>query len=91
MISITVGVLTVLSEDDLEHSPDSVHFQLMSTANAVIEGVIVMDNIKDLPQAFCLLFGFTYALHLYYSRCMENTPRFTQTVLLWLGTRKLPR
>uniref|UniRef100_A0AAV2JAH6 Uncharacterized protein n=1 Tax=Knipowitschia caucasica TaxID=637954 RepID=A0AAV2JAH6_KNICA len=39
----------------------------------VIEGNIVMNNISDVPQAFCLLFALTYALHLDYPRSMLNT------------------
>ena len=53
--------ITVLSEDDPQKNPSSVHLQLIST-DIVLEGGIVMDNIKDLPQAVCPLFGFSYAL-----------------------------
>lgn len=57
--SVTVGVLMVLSEDDPRQDTNSTHLQSISTA-IVLEGGIVMDNIKDFPQAVCRLFGLTY-------------------------------
>ena len=45
-------------------------------------------NIKDLPQAFCLLFWLTYALH-HYPKCMANALKFIQTVMLGLGNKTL--
>ncbi|XP_067436755.1 uncharacterized protein [Thunnus thynnus] len=79
--NVTVGVLTILSEDDPE--------QPVSTA-IVLEGGIVMDKIRDLPQAFCLIFGLTYALNLDYPKCVGNTFKFIQSVMLGLGNKALP-
>lgn len=80
---ITVGVLTVVSEDSPHEGQSSVDLQPISTA-IILEGGIVMDHIKNLPQAVCLLFWLTYALHLDYPKCMVNT------VMLGLGKKKLP-
>lgn len=49
-----------------------------------------MENLTDLPQALCLLFGLSYALHLEYPRSMKNTLNFIQRVMLRLGENKLP-
>ncbi|XP_058470214.1 uncharacterized protein LOC131444092 [Solea solea] len=89
LASITVGVLTVLSEDSPHSGPSSMDCQPISTA-IVLEGGIVMDNVKDLPHAVCLMFGLTYALHLVYPKCMANTLRFIQAVMLGLGNKVLP-
>ncbi|XP_051782558.1 uncharacterized protein LOC127527535 [Erpetoichthys calabaricus] len=80
--SLTVGVLTVLSEDGPSSLP-------ISTA-IVLEGGIAMDNIKNFPQAVCLLFGLMYALHLDYPKCMANTLKFIQMVMLGLRGKSLP-
>lgn len=72
LASLTVGVLTALSEDGPQQGPNPMHLQPISTA-IVLEGGIVMDYFKDLPQAVWLLFGLTYTLHLDYSKCMTNT------------------
>ncbi|KAK2836815.1 hypothetical protein Q7C36_014684 [Tachysurus vachellii] len=50
---ITVGVLTVVSEDSPHEGQSSVDLQPISTA-IILEGGIVMDHIKNLPQAVCL-------------------------------------
>ena len=86
---ITVGVLTVVSEDSPHEGQSSVDLQPISTA-INLEGGIVMDHIKNLPQAVCLLFGLTYALHLDYQKYMANTLNFIQTVMLGLGKKNLP-
>ncbi|KAK0149797.1 hypothetical protein N1851_009452 [Merluccius polli] len=85
---ITVGVLTVVSEDSPHEGQSSVDLSPISTA-IILEGGIVMDH-KNLPQAVCLLFGLTYALHLDYPKCMANTLIFIQTVMLGLGKKNLP-
>lgn len=88
LASVTVGVLSVLSEDDPPQGSSSVYLHPTSTA-IVIEGNLVMDNIKDFPQAVCLLFGLTHALHLDYPKYMAHTLRFIQTVMLGLGNKTL--
>ncbi|XP_073784338.1 uncharacterized protein si:ch211-131e11.16 [Danio rerio] len=86
---ITVGVLTVVSEDSPHEGQSSVDLQPISTA-IILEGIIVMDHIKNLPQAVCLLFGLTYALHLDNPKCMANTLNFIQTVMLGLVKKNFP-
>ena len=85
----TVGVLTVVSEDSPHEGQSSVDLQPISNA-IILEGDIVMDNIKNLPQAVCLLFGLAHALLLDYPKCMANTLNFIQTVMLGLGKKNLP-
>ncbi|XP_034041248.1 uncharacterized protein LOC117523746 isoform X2 [Thalassophryne amazonica] len=88
LASVTVGVLIVM-EDAQQQGPNAVHLQPISTA-IILEGGTVMDNVRDFPQAVCLLFGFMYALHLAYPKSMENTFRFIQAVMLGLGNKTLP-
>ncbi|CAL8248183.1 unnamed protein product [Merluccius merluccius] len=89
LASVTVGVLTVVNEDAQQQGLNAVHLQPISTA-IILEGSTVMDNVRDFPQAVCLLFGLMYALHLDYPKCMVNTLRFIQAVMLGLGSKTLP-
>ncbi|KAG5848630.1 hypothetical protein ANANG_G00100660 [Anguilla anguilla] len=75
---VSVGVLTVIRED-VPISPNHLHRDPVSTA-IIVEGGIVMDNLQNLPQALCLLFGLSYALHLDYPKAMKNTFSFIQRV-----------
>ncbi|XP_039655622.1 uncharacterized protein LOC120558623 [Perca fluviatilis] len=86
---VSVGLLTVISED-VPLSPNHLHLDPVSTA-IILEGGIVMDNLQNLPQALCLLFGLSYALHLDYPKAMKNTFSFFQRVMLGLGENKLPQ
>lgn len=54
--SVTVGLPAVLSEDGSEQGPSWIHLQPISTV-VVLDGGIVMDNMKDLPLAFACYFG----------------------------------
>lgn len=56
----------------------------------ILVGSIVMDTLTNLPQEMCILFGFTYALHLQYPKCLKNTIIFIHQVLLNLGRSELP-
>ncbi|KAI5087027.1 hypothetical protein C0J45_24429, partial [Silurus meridionalis] len=85
---VTVGLLTVISKD-APVFPSHLHLNPLSAA-IILEGGIVMDNLTSLPQAFCLLFGLSYALHLEYPRAMRNTLNFIQRVMLRLGENKPP-
>ncbi len=89
LASVTVGVLTVVNEDAQQQGLNAVHLQPISTA-IVLEGSTVMDNVRDFPQAVCLIFGLMYALHLDYPKCMANTLKFIQAVMLGLGNKTLP-
>lgn len=85
---VSVGVLTVIGEDE-PLSPNCLHLDPVSTA-IIVEGGIVMDDLQNLPQALCILFGLSYALHLDYPTAMKNTFGFIQRVMLGLGEKKLP-
>ena len=60
-----------------------------STVGIMLKGSVVMDNLANLPQAFCLLFGLIYALHLSHPKYMKNTFIFVQQVMLNLGRSEL--
>lgn len=83
-----VGLL--MSPADGAHQPPSCSHQPPSSGVAIIlEGSILMADIETLPQAFYILFGLVYALHLDYPRYMRNTFNFVQHVLLNIGKEKL--
>lgn len=63
LVSVTIGVLTVVNQDAQQQGPNAMHLVPISTA-IVLEGSTVMDNVRDFPQAVCLLFGLMYALYL---------------------------
>ncbi|KAK1154857.1 hypothetical protein AOXY_G27871 [Acipenser oxyrinchus oxyrinchus] len=83
-----VGLLTVIPEDTPNSSSNMLHLDSVSIA-IIVEGGIVMKDIRDLPLAVCLLFGLSYALHLDYPNCMKNTFNFIQQVILELGQKTL--
>ncbi|XP_056606334.1 uncharacterized protein LOC130424571 [Triplophysa dalaica] len=85
--SISIGILTVIPED-CESIPYSLHLDAASIA-LILEGKIVMDNLGNLPQAMCILFGLIYALNLEYPPVLKNTFDFIQRVLLSLGHKSL--
>ncbi|KAJ8396469.1 hypothetical protein AAFF_G00017750 [Aldrovandia affinis] len=77
---VPVGILCREQENVAQH-PQCLHLN-PSSVGMILEGKIVMDKLENLPQAMCLLFGLTYALHLNYPKCMKNTFFFIQQVLL---------
>lgn len=85
---VPFGVLTVIDEH-IPLLPNQLYLDPVSTA-IIVEGGIVMDNLQNLPQAICLLFGLSYALNLDYPKSMKNTFNFFQKVMLGLGKNKLP-
>lgn len=89
LASVTVGVVTVVCENALLQDPSAVALQRISTS-IVLEGGTVMDNVRDFPQAVCLIFGLMDALHFDYPKRMTNTFKFIQTVMLGLGNKNLP-
>ncbi|KAK3565231.1 hypothetical protein QTP86_001041 [Hemibagrus guttatus] len=74
-LDIPVGILCY--EDNGATSPASPQLN-PSRVGIILEGSLVMDALTNLPQVMCLLFGFTYALHLEYLNCMKNTFIFIQ-------------
>lgn len=85
---VSVGVLTVIDEEE-PLIPNKLYLDPVSTA-IIVEGDIVLDNLLNLPQAICVLFGLFYALNLNYPKGMRNTFNFIQKVMLGLGQNKLP-
>ena len=86
---LKIGVLTVVDDDAPKKEPYTVHLEPIATA-IVLEEQVVMDNVRDLPRAVCLLVGLTYALNLKYPKCMWKTLEFIQKVWLGLGGKTLP-
>ncbi|XP_049900262.1 uncharacterized protein LOC126390144 isoform X2 [Epinephelus moara] len=77
---LTVGILTVLGEDN-SAAPKSV----VSVA-VVVEEEIVLQDLPDLPTAFAYLFGLIYALNLKYPKDLRYTFETVQKVFMELGT-----
>lgn len=75
-----VGLLFI-GEEKLKLNPSKV--------GIILEGNVVMDDLANLPQAFCVLFGLIYALHLDYPRYVKNTFCFVQQVMFNLGKSEL--
>ncbi|XP_048854844.1 sterile alpha motif domain-containing protein 3-like [Brienomyrus brachyistius] len=75
-----VGLLFI-GEENLKLNPSKV--------GIILEGNVVMDDLANLPQAFYVLFGLIYALHLDYPRYMKNTFCFVQQVMFNLGKSEL--
>lgn len=78
-----VALVTVVTEN----TTSPVHFSPASTA-IVVEDDLVMSDIPRLADAFALLFGLMYALHLDYPRKLINTFTFIQKVLMGLDDGK---
>lgn len=80
---VAVALLTVISD----HNTSPVHYQPVK-----ISVVIESDAVVSLPRfgdAFLVLFGLIYALHLSYPKALTNTFEFTQKILLGLESGKL--
>ncbi|KAI3352181.1 hypothetical protein L3Q82_020997 [Scortum barcoo] len=58
-----------------------------SRVATVMEGNVVTDELASLPQAFCVISGLIYALHLEYPKYLKNTFYFVQQVMLNLGKK----
>ena len=87
--SVAVGLLTVIISDHATvQSP--VHYHSVS-----ISVIIESDAMVSLPRlgdAFLVIFGLIYALHLSYLKALTNTFEFTQKILPCLeGSKLSPR
>ena len=51
------------SQDDPKPNAASLHLHPTSVA-VILEGDLVLDDLSSYSEAFCLLFGLVYALHL---------------------------
>uniref|UniRef100_A0A1A7XCJ9 Si:ch211-155i14.1 n=1 Tax=Iconisemion striatum TaxID=60296 RepID=A0A1A7XCJ9_9TELE len=80
-----VGLLTVVADGSAQTS--TVHFSPSSMA-VVVEGDLVMRDIPRFSDAYALLFGLIYALHLDYPRKLVHTFTFVQKVFMGLDDGK---
>lgn len=81
---VEVALFTVISDHD---TTSPVHYQPVK-----ISVVIVSDAVFSLPrfgEAFLVMFGLIYALHLSYPKALTNTLEFTQKILFGLESGKL--
>uniref|UniRef100_G3NGR5 Uncharacterized protein n=1 Tax=Gasterosteus aculeatus TaxID=69293 RepID=G3NGR5_GASAC len=80
---VAVGLLTVISD----HDTSPVHYNPVR-----ISVIIESDAMVSLPRlgdAFLVIFGLIYALHLSYPKALTNTFEFTEKILLGLESGKL--
>ncbi|XP_039455052.1 uncharacterized protein LOC120433221 [Oreochromis aureus] len=80
-----VALLTVVTDGASQTSP--VHFTSSSMA-VVVEGDLVLRDIPGFSDAFALLFGLIYALHLDYPRKLVHTFTFVQKIFMGLDDGK---
>ena len=78
-LGVAVGLLTVISDHGLYHP---VRVSVVIESDAVV-------NLPKLADAFLVIFGLIYALHLSYPKALTNTFEFTQKILLGLESGKL--
>ncbi len=83
---MSIGILSVIPEDSAT-IPYSLHLDATSTA-IILEGTFVVDDLRSLPKAMCLLFGLIYALNIEYPAVLKNND-FIQRVILSLGHKAL--
>ena len=78
-----MGLLTVVSEN----IKDPVHYHPVKIS-IVMESDVVTDFCR-IADAFLVMFGLIYALHLSYPKGLTNTFAFVQKILLGLEVGKL--
>ncbi|XP_026100116.1 uncharacterized protein LOC113070979 [Carassius auratus] len=83
LLDVAVALLTVIKDNDT--SP--VHFQPVKIS-VVIE-IEIVGSLSRFADAFLVMFGLIYALHLNYPRGLTNTFEFIQKILLGLDEGKL--
>lgn len=74
-----IGIVTMIRE----RSASPVHFSPVSTA-IVVEDEFIMRDIATFADAYVLLFGLVYVLHLDYPKKLVGTFTFIQKVLMGL-------
>ena len=80
---VAVALLTVISDNDtrpVHHHP--VRISVIIESDAVV-------SLPRLSDAFLVIFGLIYALHLSYPKALTNTFEFTEKILLGLESGKL--
>nr|XP_054590080.1 uncharacterized protein LOC129154312 [Nothobranchius furzeri] len=78
-----VGILTIVNEN----STTPMHFSPVSAA-VVVEDELVVGDIAKWADAFVLLFGLFYVLHLDYPKNLVHTFTFVQKLLMGLEDGK---
>ncbi|MGH0159159.1 UNVERIFIED_CONTAM: hypothetical protein FKN15_049618 [Acipenser sinensis] len=79
-----VAILTVVSDD----TEKPIHFNPIKIS-IVLESEVMVTNLPRLADAFLVMFGLIYALHLNYPKELANTFEFIQKILLGLEDGKL--
>ncbi|XP_058877116.1 uncharacterized protein LOC131733175 isoform X5 [Acipenser ruthenus] len=81
-----VAILAVVSDD----AEKPVHFNPIKIS-IVLESEVMVTNLPRLADAFLVMFGLIYALHLSYPKELANTFEFVQKILLGLEDGTLKR
>ncbi|KAL0993602.1 hypothetical protein UPYG_G00110380 [Umbra pygmaea] len=81
--NVEVGPLTVISD----HDTTPVHYHPVRISVIIESNALV--SFPRLGDAFLVIFGLIYALHLSYPKALTNTFDFTQKILLGLESGKL--
>ncbi|KAI7803493.1 hypothetical protein IRJ41_007600 [Triplophysa rosa] len=68
---VSIGILCVVPEDSQIH-PCGLPLEVVDTA-LILEGVIALDGLENVPHAMCLEFGLIYALNMEYPQQLKNT------------------
>ncbi|KAL6483860.1 hypothetical protein MHYP_G00087320 [Metynnis hypsauchen] len=79
---VSVGVLVVL-EDEVSVASSSANIQNISI---VLEEIIVLEKLSDIPTGLAYLFGLIYALNLSYPKELKYTFDAVQNVFMELGS-----
>ncbi|KAA0714574.1 hypothetical protein E1301_Tti018620 [Triplophysa tibetana] len=83
IIDTPVALVTAVTED----TADPVNFSPASIC-IVVEDDVTMSDIPNLADAFALLIGLMYALHLDYPKTLINTFTFIQKIIMGLDDGK---
>ncbi len=83
---VSIGILSVVQDSPM--SPQGLPLEVTDTA-IILEGVIAMDGLENVPHAMCFVFGLIYALNMEYPSQLKNTFEFIQRVFLSLGHKSL--
>ncbi|GAA6102853.1 uncharacterized protein LOC122139691 [Tachysurus ichikawai] len=84
---VPVGILSKESEDVAQH-PLSFHLH-PSSVGIILEGNVSIENLENLPQAMCLVFGLTLPCTFDSQDAGHKTFHFIRQVMLCLGKKEL--
>ncbi|XP_055085880.1 uncharacterized protein LOC117388188 isoform X2 [Periophthalmus magnuspinnatus] len=83
MPKTSIGIYAILHEGDDGGKEDP------EDVGIIIEGVSVLQDLREVATAFPLLFGLMYVLNLNYPRDLKYTFEFYQKVLMELDNKKM--